>query len=298
MTVLVGADVGGSSTVAAVMVEDQEVSRVTGAGAAVRPGRAMASGSVIGAVVRDALNRAGLLRADVLVVGAAGVGREDDRNVLRDALRLEDLADALRVVTDHEIAFEAAFGEGPGILLLAGTGSICVSRRPDGRVGRQGGYGWLVGDQGGGYDLARAALRAAGLAFDGRGPSTSLVERLMEQTRAKDFDGLVRWSVGAGTSEVASLTRALFGAAEAGDAVAQTILTEGAAKLAAHVTALAKDWPEDARPAPVALGGGLLRGATYRTLVARQVSETAGLDLFTEPVDPVAGALVLARRGG
>jgi len=297
VTVFAGADAGGTSTVAAVMLGEDEVSRVTGGGAAVRPGRAMASGSAIGAVVREALNRAGLLRADVLVVGAAGVGRANDRNELRDALRLEDLADTLRVVTDHEIAFEAAFGNGPGILLLAGTGSICVSRRPDGTVGRQGGYGWLVGDQGSGYDLARAALRAAGLAVDGRGPPTALVERLMQQVRVADFDGVVRWSVGAGSAEVAALTHSLLAAADTGDEVAQTILENGAIDLASHVTAMARDWAADARPAPVALGGGLLQIASYRALVTKRLSDNAGVDLHPETVDPVAGALALGRRG-
>ncbi|TFH66883.1 MAG: hypothetical protein E4G90_01250 [Gemmatimonadales bacterium] len=298
MTVLAGADAGGSSTVAAVMVEDREVSRVTGTGAAVRPGRTMASGSIIGAIVRDALNRVGLLRAHVLVVGAAGVGREEDRRALRDALRLEDLADTLRVVTDHQIAFEAAFGSAPGILLLAGTGSICVSRGPDGTPGRQGGHGWLVGDDGGGYALGHAALRAASRAVDGRGPPTTLVDQLVRKIRVVDFDGIVRWSVSAGPTEVAALAPVLIDAAEAGDAVAHAIIEAGAVDLAAHVTALGRGWPEDAKPAPVAIGGGLFQATTYRALVAQRLADIPGLALREETIDPVSGALAIARASG
>jgi N-acetylglucosamine kinase-like BadF-type ATPase len=119
----------------------------------------------------------------------------------------------------------------------------------------------------------------------------------MQQVRVADFDGVVRWSVGAGSAEVAALTHSLLAAADTGDEVAQTILENGAIDLASHVTAMARDWAADARPAPVALGGGLLQIASYRALVTKRLSDNAGVDLHPETVDPVAGALALGRRG-
>ena len=104
------------------------IARAEGAGAAVRPGRALASAAVIAEVVRQALAGAGRLSGDVLYVGAAGAGREPERDELRKALRGENLAPTVVVTTDIEIALAAAFDDGPGIVVSAGTGSVAVGR--------------------------------------------------------------------------------------------------------------------------------------------------------------------------
>ena len=104
-----------------------------------RPGRALASAGVIAEVVRYALSVAGRLTGDVLVVGAAGAGRELEQDELRKALRGENLATKVVVVTDIEIALEAAFADGPGIVVSAGTGSVAVGRdRTDSATGSAG----------------------------------------------------------------------------------------------------------------------------------------------------------------
>lgn len=295
MTVTAGADVGGTTTVAVVAVEGVEVSRATGPGAAVRPGRAMASGSTIGRVVRQALNQAGKLRAEVLAVGAAGVGREEERTALRNALRVEDVADRLVVVTDLEVARVAAFDDQPGIVLLAGTGSVAAGRWPDGTQVRQGGYGWQMGDEGSGHALGRAALVAVGQAADRRAPATALTDLVLRATRTPDLRALVAWSVTAGPPEVAALAPCVTTAAEAGDPAALAILTREAAELSGLVEAMLADWPGTG-PVAVALGGSLLRPGGYRELVA---SRLAGLDRAApQPGTPdgAAGALQLALR--
>ena len=88
---LIGADVGGTKTAVGVSHDGKIVGRAEGPGAAVRPGRALASASTIVEVVRAALSDAGRLRGDVLVVGAAGAGREPERDELRTALRNENM---------------------------------------------------------------------------------------------------------------------------------------------------------------------------------------------------------------
>src|SRR5207249_10881432 len=121
------------------------------------------------------LTSAGLLQGDVLVVGAAGVGRDPERSELREALRTERVAEKIVVTGDLGLALEAAFAGGPGIVLVAGGGSVAVGRTPDGVVHRRGGLGWQMGDEGSAYAIARAALAAVGVAQDGRGPATSLL---------------------------------------------------------------------------------------------------------------------------
>jgi len=295
MTVLTGVDAGGTKTVAAVSDGTRELARATGPAGAVRPGRAMAAAGAIATTVRRALAAAGLLRTEVLLVGASGVGRLEERQALRDALRIEGFADHLVVTTDIEIALEAAFGAGPGIVLLAGTGSFGVARLPGGDLVRRGGYGWQMGDEGSAYDLGRRGLAAAGKARDGRGPATSLESALVAAARTGDFEGLVRWSVGAGPGEVAALAAVVVSEAAEGDSVAMAIIGESAQALADHATSLVKQYPDD-HPVPVALAGGLLDQPLYRQAVEGCLTGQPRLALQAAPIDPVLGALALAAR--
>lgn len=295
MTVMTGVDAGGTKTVAVVTDGTRELSRAVGPAGAVRPGRAMAAASTIATTVRQSLAAAGLLRTDVLVVGASGVGREEERQALRDALRVESIADRLLVTTDIEIALEAAFGESQGIVLLAGTGSFGAARLPDGSVARQGGYGWQMGDEGSAYAIGRAALEAAGRGHDGRGPATTLEPRLIGLTRSRAFADLVRWAVSAGPAEVASLAGSVLAAADEGDQVAESILSTAAAGLGAHATALLSNFPGET-PVGIALAGGLLEQAPYRRRVETLLASTPRLALRPGPLDPVTGALALAAR--
>src|SRR3712207_901233 len=104
MKTLIGADVGGSKTAVGVSDGGEILARADGPGAAIRPGRALASASIIAEVVRRALAGLGRLTGDVLVVGAAGAGRDPEREELRKALRAESLADRVVVTTDIEVA--------------------------------------------------------------------------------------------------------------------------------------------------------------------------------------------------
>ncbi|HXT01741.1 MAG TPA: hypothetical protein VN915_13790 [Elusimicrobiota bacterium] len=99
----------------------------------------------------------GLRRPDALTVGSTRLGGEEGRAILAKALR--PLAREVRVLPDYEIAHLAAFGDGPGVVLVASTGSAAFARGPRGRARRAGGYGPLLGDEGSGFWLGREAAR-------------------------------------------------------------------------------------------------------------------------------------------
>src|SRR5204863_9042571 len=103
------------------------------------------------------------------VGGAAGAGRGQEQAELAAARVEAGVARRVRVLTDGEVALATAFGAGPGILVNAGTGSIAYARDPAGELHRAGGYGWQLGDEGGGYWLGRRALDVAARSHDGRG---------------------------------------------------------------------------------------------------------------------------------
>jgi N-acetylglucosamine kinase-like BadF-type ATPase len=272
--------------------------RTDGPGAAVRPGRALASAGMIAEVVRRALAGLGRLTGDLLLVGAAGAGRDPERTELVKALRSENLAERVVVTTDIELALAGAFETGPGIVVSAGTGSIAVGRDATGVHRRMGGYGWQMGDEGSGYAIGRAALGAVSRAQDGRSPRTSLNDRVLSATRSPDFDSLVRWAASASPSELAGLAPHVLDIAAQGDPLAQGIADYAARELSQLAICLLP-LLEAEPPIGVALTGGLLtEDRPLRRSVLTRLGEEAGLRPIDAPVDAVVGALRLAAADG
>lgn len=295
--IIVGVDAGGSKTRAVAWRDGEPVGQSLGAAGAVRPGRALAAAGVIAEQVRLVLANAGVVRAESMVVGAAGVGRETERRELTQALRSESVADSVRVVTDVELAEAAAFGDDPGIVLSAGTGSIAVGRDAAGTSHRQGGYGWQMSDEGSGYAIGRLALVAVGRELDGRGAETSLTPELLRVQRCQGLDELVRWSTTASVGAVAGLASIVLAAAMQGDPVAEGITAYAAEELTMLAAHLAEQIT-DPRPVPVALAGSLLGpGSPLRDRVLGRLAEIPLLRAQPMPVDPLDGALFLATGG-
>jgi glucosamine kinase len=295
---IAGADVGGTKTTVAVAERGggPVLARAAGAGAALRPGRALASAGIIAELVRRTLAEVGRRSADVLVVGAAGAGRSPERDELHAALRSEGIAHTIVITTDIEIALVAAFGDGPGIVVSAGTGSIAVARDQAGELHRLGGYGWQMGDEGSGYAIGRAALGAVSRARDGRSPATALEARMLDAARCADFDALVRWAAAATPGEIASLAPQVLEVAAAGDPVAQGIADYAARELSLLALLLAERVGET-QPMQVALTGGLLETIpTLRRAVLAKLADQPTLRPVGEPVDAVLGALALAGK--
>ncbi len=125
---------------------------------------------------------------DYMYLGLAGAGRASDRQAAQVALAKAGVANALTVDTDASIALAGAFPMGPGIIIIAGTGSICYGKAAGGEVVRCGGWGYLLGDEGSGYFIGREALLAALKDLDGRGPATTLRRRLEQACQVERID--------------------------------------------------------------------------------------------------------------
>ncbi len=299
--VLLGIDCGGSHT--AVAVGDRRgrvLSRAEGPGSAMRPGGAERSAAVILEVARRAATEAQVsLPATLALVGAAGAGRPPEQEALAVAITAAGVAERADVRGDTEIALAAAFGDGPGILLNAGTGSIAHARGADGQLYRAGGHGWQLGDEGGGYWLGRRALAAAARAHDGLEESSTLLERLLVALALETFDDLIRWTATATPEQVAALAPHVLNAAREGEIVAQQIVEEAAAELSQLVRVLLRHFPNHTA-IKMATVGGLLRAGSPLLIALRadlatdlpraRISEGGG------QVDAPAGALRLAAK--
>jgi N-acetylglucosamine kinase-like BadF-type ATPase len=298
---LLGVDGGATKTRA--LLADLD-GRVVGAGTAGSSnyqsvGLEQAVAAIIEAV-RGAFADAGLAmeRDEVAVVcfGLAGVDRPDDRERLSGRLERERLGRRMVIVNDSELVLAAGCPDGWGVALISGTGSICFGRAPDGRTARAGGWGYILGDEGSGFDIAVQALRLATRTADGRANAPGLLRA------ALDFWGLdapeqlieliYQREAGAPGSVARFATRVLE-LAEAGDPDARRMLERAADDLALHVATVARRLGLE-RP-PVAFGGGVLRAST---MLRQAIYERAGVPLGPPAVvdDPAIGALAIARR--
>ncbi|MFN2571301.1 MAG: N-acetylglucosamine kinase [Gemmatimonadales bacterium] len=297
--ILLGIDCGGSHT--AVVVGDargQVLARAEGPGSAMRPGGAERSAAVILDVARRAALQAGVtLPATIALVGAAGAGRAPEQEALAKAIGATGVAERVDVRGDIEIALAAAFGDAPGILVNAGTGSIAYARVADGRLHRAGGHGWQLGDEGGGYWLGRRALAAAARSRDGLEESSTLLERLLVALGLQNFDDLIRWTATATSGQVAALAPHVLNAAREGETVAQRIIEEAAAELSRLVRVLTQHFGEtDA--IMLATAGGLLRpGSPLLAALREKIRKEVPRARFAGgggAVDAPVGALRLA----
>ena len=297
--ILLGIDCGGTHT--AVVVGNRAghvLARAEGPGSAMRPGGAERSAAVILDVARRAATQAGVtLPAMGAFVGAAGAGRAPEQEALATAVKSTGVAERVAVRSDVEIALAAAFGNGPGVLVNAGTGSIAYARVADGRLLRAGGHGWQLGDEGGGYWLGRRALSSAARAQDGLGESSTLLERLLVALGLQTFDDLIRWTSTATPAQVAALAPHVLNAAREGETVAQRIIQEAAAELSSLVQVLSRQF-SGTESFPVATAGGLLRPASplldaLRARLGTEVPRARLADLHAS-VDAPVGALRLA----
>lgn len=288
--IVLGADLGGTSCRVALFDGATERGRAEGSGGAMRSGLGATRADEVAALAAPLLHRAGIKRADVLVVGAAGAGREHEREELEGALAGRHLAWRTTVTTDAELARAAAFGAGAGVLLIAGTGSIAIGRDAQGTARRAGGLGWRMGDQGSGYWIGQHALEAVGAMHDGLGPATRLTEALCAAAGVQGIAGLVRWSTTATPAAVAALAPATLQAADLGDAVATQLRQEALDALCR----LARAAGAGSGAVPVAFSGGLIApGGPLRALLLAECTRH-GITVHGPAIDPCRGAIVLA----
>jgi glucosamine kinase len=296
---VIGIDGGGTAT-RAVVLDDQ--GRELGRGRAGpsltdRPGSPIEIETLVTAAER-AVEQAGVtLPVAALCAGLAGVGRDEERAAVEAALATRAIASTSRVVTDAEAALYDAFADGPGILVISGTGSIAWGRAEDGREARSGGWGSLIGDEGSGYDIGLRGLRAAVRAADGRVGETELLARFAAGLGTVGPEDLLAWAASAAKSEIAGLAPLVCELARAGDLIAGAIVDAAVASLTDHVAALLTRLAPWSEPPGLALGGGLLsQGGALRDPLLAALADHPCVPL-TGAVDSGLGAARMALRG-
>ncbi len=246
----------------------------------------------VAGVAREASRRArARLPARALWAGLAGAGNERGRAAVEEELRGAGLARRVVVGSDVEAAHADVFGEGPGVLLVAGTGSAVRAVDPRGDVVTVGGWGALLGDEGGGYGIGLDAIRAVLRSADGREPPTDLTGPLLSATGTAGPRELADWAVGASKAEIAALSVAVAEVSKTGDAVAARVIRRALYAVREHLEAVLERTSGWGGRPPVAFVGGLIReGGALREMVA-EAAVAAGYEVRGEEVVPERGAL-------
>ena len=201
-------------------------------------------------------------------------------------------AERLFVTTDAWIALSGAtYGE-PGIIVIAGTGSIAFGRNAQGQTARAGGWGYIFGDEGGAFDIVRQALRAALRAEEGWGPATALRQTLLDATGGTSINDILHrlYTSDFPRDRIAALAPLVDQAANAGDKIARGILGEAASELAGLARAVRRQLFLLSGAVRVAYIGGVFRSSLVREGFQRRIPSGPALH------PPAVGALIEAYR--
>jgi len=262
---VLGIDAGGSKTVCQLADEHGEVlAEARRGGANLQASGELEVEKVLHDVMEEALGDSEI-RPTAICLGIAGVDRPDDARVMEQIMRRIGYKARVLIVNDALVALEAGAPGLPGVVLVAGTGSIAYGRNAQNQSARAGGWGYVLGDEGSGYWIGRAALRGVLREADRRGPKTQLTGLLLHYygvSRAQDliaqvYHGALR------PAAIASLAQCVQGAFNNGDEVAIGILRNAADQLESASVSVARRLDLVGHDFPIVLSGGIFRAVPW-----------------------------------
>ena len=212
------------------------------------------------------------------------------------------VAGELILLGDVEIALEAAFKGGPGVLAMAGTGSNVAGRDVAGRLSTAGGWGPALADQGSGHKIGHHALRAMFLALD-EGRESQLLPAVMEFWQLGSLDELIGFANQIPSPDFSQLTPLVLRCADADDEIAQSVFQKEGEDLGYLVRLMMRRLcavsPDPSWTPQLAFTGSIIEkiGRLRESLIAAVQAEFPAVDVMEGAVDPLEGALWRARTG-
>ncbi len=288
-----GVDGGGTKThIALIDREGQIVAEAfSGASNPLRVGIETAVSNILAAVDK-ACDEANLIRGDIVAVtlGLAGVRRADLRQRVRERIVKLLRVKKVDVFTDAEIALFGIGKTKPGLVIIAGTGSVAIGQNSKGEKFSAGGWGPLAGDEGGGAGIALSALHRIAKASDGRAKPTALSEKAIDYFRAGRLENLsvALYAPQVDNARIAGFAKFVGETAAEGDEVAIEILREAGNELGVAAKAVIEKLGLKRSKVPIGLVGGVFKSGALITdsLLARvhQIAPKAYLfDKMTAP---------------
>ncbi|HEV7219960.1 MAG TPA: BadF/BadG/BcrA/BcrD ATPase family protein [Terriglobales bacterium] len=298
MAFFLGIDGGGTKTSCLIGDEKSVLAEGTArASNVLRVGEAQAQTSLVIAI-RQACHVAQIDPAHIsrTCVGVAGAARPEVADIIRKILA-KTVSGDIEIVGDMVIALHAAFGAGPGIVVIAGTGSVAYGRNAKGQRARAGGWGAAVSDEGSGNWIGRVAISAALRAADQSEDVSPLLQAITRVWNIEHRDAVVMVANASPAPDFAALFPAVLAATNGGDVLAASVLRRAGTELATLTKIVLGRLFSDADTVQVAMSGGVFaNSALVREVFYNELRVQFPLVVMDEKMaDPVQGALDLAR---
>jgi N-acetylglucosamine kinase-like BadF-type ATPase len=296
---VLGIDAGGTKTVCLLAERDGTiVSEARAGGANLQAVGELEVEKVLHRVMEEAIGDRPIVPT-AICLGMAGVDREDDAAVVRAIMRRIGYKAQVTVTNDALVALVAGAGYDPGIVIIAGTGSIAYGRNARGDAARAGGWGYVLGDEGSGYWIGRLALRAVVRQADGRGRPTGLTPRILKHFGVQQPQDLIHevYYSGMRPSAIAMVAAHVQAAFDERDETAVTILENGARELVACAASVATRLHMRDDAFRFVLAGGMFRAVPWLTTALTAQLPHIAPQATVQPleVEPAYGAVLLAR---
>jgi N-acetylglucosamine kinase-like BadF-type ATPase len=251
-------------------------------------------------IIHNLIDRAhaDIKNVQMVVIGLTGAGRRGDRDriykgILSYARRRNLVLPEILIETDARIALEGALSGKPGMVLIAGTGSIMLAKDIDGKFHRVGGWGRFIGDEGSAYGIGVEALRAVAKHMDGRGEETLITRLIAEKFKLSDMSEIIT-QIYRGRFDIAKVAPLVMKAAETGDKIAVEILEKACYELILHIKAMLKRG-RFGEKILLAFVGGVIENENYVSIqLKKRIQENFPQIIVKKPDFPPAyGAIVL-----
>jgi N-acetylglucosamine kinase-like BadF-type ATPase len=302
---VIGIDAGGTKTVCLLADEEgQIVSRARGEGANLQAAGELQVEKILHKVMDDAIDGRAIAPA-AICLGIAGVDRPNDAATVRSIMKRIGFNSRVLIVNDALIALETGLPGQSGVVIISGTGSIAYGRNAAGEAARAGGWGYVLGDEGSGYWIGRAALRAVLRAADQRGPATMLTPMLLEHFNVTQPQLLLHevYHQQLKPAEIGALAQCVHAAFLQGDSASIGILRGAAEELEGGALSVARRLGLTYESFGFILSGGIFRAVPWleQELTRRLPLSTPRSLVKRLDREPAEGAVMLAlqeARGG
>ena len=265
-----GVDGGGTKTHIAIIGSDRQIvcEGYAGASNPLRVGVETSVSNII-AAINSACDSVNKNRGDIVsaTLGLAGVRRSDLRQIIHERVVERLGIKKVEVFTDAEIAIRGIGTGKAGLVIIAGTGSVCIGQNVKGNTATAGGWGPIAGDEGGGAGIALNALHRIAKASDGRGEPTSLSDVAVDYFRAGRIENLsvAIYAPHVDNARIAGFARFVGEAASEGDKVALEILREAGIELGTAACAVIKKLNLQRTKVPIGLVGSVFQSGKFVT---------------------------------
>jgi N-acetylglucosamine kinase len=261
---------------------------------------------VLREAIQQALRQAGLPDATEIAsafLGFSGVSGPDvpAAKAYAEVVQEQFAVQSIFVNHDAHTALAGAIPSMTGVVAIAGTGSIAFAMNASGASARAGGWGYLLGDPGSGYEIGRQALAAVALAHDGAGPATMLSTQLLQALDIQDAAEITQvvYRDVSPKLRIASVCPTVASVAASGDPVAMSIFEKAGEGLGSMACAAVRKLTPPPTLTFSGVGGvfeaGELLWKPYRRFVSNQYPQAR---VVTPAFPPLVGALMLAMRKG